>query len=148
VGGTEGGGNLVMSDNKTTIAKALRRRLTDSERLLWRHLRSKQIEGNKFRRQEPLGKYVVDFVCHEKRIVIEVDGSQHSIDKGIDKARDKWLKEQRYNVLRFWNNEVLTNVDGVLEVIRNTLLSPSLNPSHQGREGKRVNNDPTRERLR
>ena len=123
-----------MNKDTTIIAKNLRKRLTDTERLLWRYLRAEQIEGYKFRRQEPIGKYIVDFACHEKRIVIEVDGSQHSIDKEIDKTRDKWLREQGYEVIRFWNNEVLTNVYGVLEVIRNTLLSPSLNPSHQGRE--------------
>ena len=137
-----------MTSDPTTVAKNLRKRLTDTERLLWRHLRAKQIEGLKFRRQEPIGKYIVDFACHEKRIVIEVDGGQHSIDEARDKERDEWLKEQGYRVLRFWNNEVLTNTEGVLEVIRSMLLSPSLNPSHQGREGKRMNNDSTWGRLR
>jgi len=102
----------VMSDNNAAIAKTLRKRLTDSERLLWKYLRAKQIEGNKFRRQEPIGKYIVDFVCHEKRIIIEVDGGQHSIDKAIDKERDEWLIEQGYKVMRFWNNEVLENIEG------------------------------------
>ena len=125
-----------MSNDTTIIAKSLRKRLTNTERLLWKHLRAKQIEGLKFRRQEPIGKYIVDFVCHEKRIVIEVDGSQHSIDKAIDKERDEWLKEHGYEVMRFWNNEVLENIEGVLEVIRNSLLSPSLNPSHEGREDR------------
>ena len=96
-----------MSNNLTPIAKALRKRLTDTERLLWRHLRAKQLEGLKFRRQEPIGRYIVDFVCHEKRIVIEVDGGQHSTDKNRDAERDKWLNKQGYKVLRFWNNEVL-----------------------------------------
>lgn len=132
MGGIKGGGTLVMSDNKTAIAKALRKRLTDSERILWKHLRAKQIEGYKFRRQAPIGKYIVDFVCHEKRIIIEVDGSQHDVN--IDNIRDEWMREQGYKVFRFWNNEVLLNIEGVLEVIRNFLLSPSLNPSHEGRE--------------
>jgi very-short-patch-repair endonuclease len=126
-----------MSDNNTAIAKTLRKRPTDSERLLWKHLRAKQIEGYKFRRQEPMGRYIVDFACHEKRIVVEVDGSQHAKDKERDGERDRWLKEQGYNVLRFWNNEVLANIEGVLGVIRNLLLSPSLSPSHQGREDRR-----------
>jgi very-short-patch-repair endonuclease len=126
-----------MSDNNTAIAKTLRKRPTDSERLLWKHLRAKQIEGYKFRRQDPMGRYIVDFACHEKRIVIEVDGGQHVQDKERDRERDQWLKEQGYNVLRFWNNEVLQNIEGVLEAIRNSLLSPSLNPSHQGREDRR-----------
>ena len=85
-----------MSNNITSIAKALRKRLTDTERLLWRHLRAKQLEGLKFRRQEPIGRYIVDFVCHEKRIVIEVNGSQHTIEKNKDAERDKWLNEQGY----------------------------------------------------
>jgi len=126
-----------MSDNNTAIAKTLRKRPTDSERLLWKDLRAKQIEGYKFRRQDPMGRYIVDFACHEKRIVIEVDGGQHVQDKERDRERDQWLKEQGYNVLRFWNNEVLQNIEGVLEAIRNSLLSPSLNPSHQGREDRR-----------
>jgi very-short-patch-repair endonuclease len=126
-----------LSNDKTIIAKALRKKLTNTERLLWKHLRAKQIEGNKFRRQEPISRYIVDFVCHEKRIVIEVDGSQHSLDKATDKERDAWLREQGYVVVRFWSNEVLENIEGVLGVIRNSLLSPSLNPSHQGREDKR-----------
>ena len=84
-----------------------------------------------------MGRYIVDFACHEKRIVIEVDGGQHVQDKERDRERDQWLKEQGYNVLRFWNNKVLQNIEGVLEAIRNSLLSPSLNPSHQGREDRR-----------
>ncbi len=111
------------------IAKTLRKRLTDTERALWRHLRAKQVEGFKFRRQEPIGKYIVDFVCYEKRIVIEVDGGQHAIDKDRDEERDKWFNSQGFKVLRFWDNEVLTNINGVLEAIRGECLkSPPLNP--------------------
>jgi very-short-patch-repair endonuclease len=107
-------------------------RLTDAERLLWTYLRAKQLEGLKFRRQEPIGKYIADFACHEKRIVIEVDGRQHSTNKERDRERDNWFKEQGYKVLRFWNNEVLTNIAGVLEV---------LNPL-PSREGKVVCDTP------
>ena len=121
-----------MSNDTTIIAKSLRKRLTNTECILWKHLRAKQIEGLKFRRQEPIGKYIVDFVCHEKRIVIEVDGSQHSIDKAIDKERDEWLKEHGYEVMRFWNNEVLENIEGVLEMIRDSLLSPPSIPPTRG----------------
>ena len=124
-----------MNNDITPVAKILRKRLTDTERLLWRHLRAKQIGGLKFRRQDPIGKYIMDFVCHEKRIVIEVDGGQHSIDKDRDNERDGWLKEQGYKVLRFWNNEVLTNIDGVLEVIRGSCLNhPPLTPPIKGGE--------------
>ena len=130
----------------TNIAKALRKRLTDAERKLWKHIRAKQVEGYKFRRQEPVGKYIVDFVSHEKRIVVEVDGGRHAINKAGDNIRDRWLKEHGYRVLRFWNNEVLTNIAGVLEVIRgNCLKHPPLNPL-PSREGNRVEEFPSRER--
>ena len=76
---------------------------------------------------------MVDFVCLERKIVIEVDGGQHAIEKNTDNERDSWLEGQGFKVLRFWNNEVLKNVDEVLEVIRGDCLSPSPNPSHQGR---------------
>jgi very-short-patch-repair endonuclease len=117
-----------------TIAKNLRKRLTNTEHLLWSRLRAKQIEGCKFRRQTPIGKYIVDFVCHEQRVIVEVDGGQHSEAVEEDKIRDKWLREQGYKVLRFWNNEVLTNVEGVLETIKDSCkYPPSPDPSHGGR---------------
>ncbi len=119
-----------------TIAKNLRKRLTNTERLLWSRLRAKQIEGCKFRRQTPIGKYIVGFVCHEQRVIVEVDGGQHSENEEEDKTRDKWLGEQGYKILRFWNNEVLTNMEGVLEAIRNSCKSrPPFNPL-PSREGK------------
>ena len=121
-----------MKSESQHIAKILRKRLTDAEKLLWGHLRGKQLEGFKFRRQEPIGNYVADFVCYEKRIIVEVDGSQHCSEK--DHERDRWFEGQGFKVLRFWNNEVLKNTEGVWEVIRKTMLvSPSPNPSHQGR---------------
>ncbi len=125
-----------MNNNLTYAAKNLRKRFTDVERLLWRLLRARQIEGLKFRRQEPIGRYIVDFVCFESKVIIEVDGGQHSIETEKDKERDEWFKSQGFKVLRFWNNEVLTNTEGVLEVIRaNCLSHPPLNPlpSREGR---------------
>jgi very-short-patch-repair endonuclease len=115
-----------MTSDEATLAKNLRKRSTDAERYLWKHLRSKQIEGLKFRRQEPIGKYIVDFVCYEKTLVVEVDGGQHSEERDAD--RDSWIRSQGFTVLRFWNHEVLTNIKGVLEMIlRNcTQKSPSL----------------------
>ncbi|HDL20084.1 MAG TPA: endonuclease domain-containing protein [Nitrospirae bacterium] len=108
---------------------------TDTERLLWKHLRAKQVEGLKFRRQQPIGNYVVDFICLDKSLVIEVDGGQHAGNKK-DEERDVWLKSEGFKVLRFWNNEVLNNMEGVLEVIReNCLRHPPLNPL-PSREGK------------
>ena len=127
-----------MSSIINGIAKTLRKRLTDTERVLWKYLRAKQIEGLKFRRQEPIGNYIVDFVCYEKRIIIEVDGGQHSVNKERDSKRDKWFREQGFKVLRFWDNEVLTNIEGVLEVIwGNCLNHPPLNHSHRGRGDNR-----------
>jgi len=96
------------------IAKKLRKSLTEAERLLWSYLRNRQL-GVKFRRQEPIGRYIVDFVCFEKRLVVEVDGGQHG--GSYDDERDRWLNMQGFRVLRFWNNEVLKNIEGVLEVI-------------------------------
>jgi len=75
------------------------------------------LEGIKFRRQQPIGDYIVDFVSYEKRLVIEVDGGQHATQESSDRKRDLWLKEQGFKTLRFWDNEVLTNIDGVLEKI-------------------------------
>jgi very-short-patch-repair endonuclease len=125
--------------HKHFTAKALRKNFTDTERLLWKYLRAKQMEGCKFRRQEPIGSYIVDFVCQEKQIVIEVDGGQHYTEREKDKERDKWLKGQGYKVLRFWNNEVLGNIEGVLEVIRDCLNHPPLTPPLKGGEIKKNN---------
>jgi very-short-patch-repair endonuclease len=118
----------------TPFAQQLRNKSTEAEKILWRHLRLKQIEGCKFRRQQPIENYIVDFVCFDKRIIIEVDGGQHSVNKDSDSARDEYLKSNGFDVLRFWNNEIFENLNGVLEVIRNKVLTPSLNPSRQGRE--------------
>ena len=115
--------------------------MTDAERLLWKHLRLKQIEGFKFRRQQPINRYIVDFVCQEKMLIVEVDGGHHS-EMDIERAdamRTKKLEECGYAVLRFWNNEVMGNIAGVLEVIRESLRGhPPLNPlpSREGKEDK------------
>ena len=110
--------------NKIAIAKKLRTNSTDTEKYLWKYLRGRQLEGFKFRRQHPIGKYIVDFINLERKIIIEVDGGQH-LENKKDKLRDKWLEEQGYEVLRFWDNEVLTNIEGVMESIRKKLYSPS-----------------------
>jgi very-short-patch-repair endonuclease len=100
----------------TQRARRLRRNSTDAERKLWYRLRSRSIPGFKFVRQEPIGPYVVDFICRERRLIVEVDGGQHAESKH-DLVRDQWLADHRYRVLRFWNNEVMMNIDGVLESI-------------------------------
>jgi len=102
---------------------------------MWRYLRSKQLEGLKFRRQEPIGNYVVDFVCYEKKIIVEIDGGQHCVER--DGNRDRWLESQNFKILRFWNTEVLKNSQGVWEVIRKNCLScdsPSPAPPVKGGE--------------
>ena len=115
-------------------ARALRKRSTDAEAYLWRHLKNRQMEGFKFRRQQPIGRYVVDFANLEKKMVIEVDGGQHAMNPG-DKVRDEWLCSEGYKVLRFWDNEVLGNLEGVLEMIRNAFLTPHPDPLPQGERG-------------
>ena len=109
---------------KIAIAKKLRINSTDTEKYLWKYLRGRQLEGFKFRRQQPIGKYIADFINLERKIIIEVDGGQH-LENKKDKLRDKWLEEQGYEVLRFWDNEVLTNIEGVMESIRKKIYSPS-----------------------
>lgn len=116
-----------MDSNLKNFAKSLRKRPTDAERILWKHLKAKKLKGLKFRRQEPIGKYIVDFVCYEKGIIIEVDGGQHSIDKERDHERDIWFRDEGFKVIRFWNNDVLSNTEGVLTAIMTSFLeSPSL----------------------
>jgi very-short-patch-repair endonuclease len=124
---------VVMTKHFTNIARKLRKQATKTETLLWRKLKMRQIQGFKFRRQQPIGPYIVDFVTFEKKLVIELDGGQHAMEREKDEERDAWLKDQGYEVLRFWDNQVFENLDGVLEVIKNKLLSPSPNPSHKGR---------------
>jgi very-short-patch-repair endonuclease len=112
-------------NRQRTRARELRNNPTDAERVLWRQLRLWQLDSYKFRRQQPLGRYIVDFVCLEKRVVVEVDGGQHGDQ--ADTERDRWLRGQGFVVLRFWNNEVLKNMDGVREVIlRNLQNTPTL----------------------
>ena len=115
-----------MSHRINSIAKGLRKRTTDAERFLWKHLRLKQLDGFKFRRQEPIDNYIVDFVCFERRLIIEVDGGQHAQETLKDSVRDGHFKRNDFKVLRFWNNDVLRNIEGVLSVIRGELsASPS-----------------------
>ena len=99
----------------TKFARHLRRNESDAERKLWSKLRSRQFENLKFRRQQPIDKYIVDFVSFEKKIIIEVDGSQHMEPRNNekDKERTKYLEDEGYVVLRFWNNDILTNIEGV-----------------------------------
>jgi very-short-patch-repair endonuclease len=105
-------------------AKALRANMTDAERRLWYLLRAHRFAGVKIKRQAPIGHYIVDFVSFEQRLVVEVDGGQHA-DNDADLRRTRWLEDQGFRVLRFWNNEVLSNTRGVLETILAALADPS-----------------------
>jgi len=111
-----------MTAKLTKYAKSLRKNATRAEGLLWSKLRAKQIEGIKFRRQQPIGDIIVDFVSFEQRIIIELDGGQHAKEKKKDNNRDRLLAENGFKVLRFWNNEIFNNLDGVLDVIRKKCL--------------------------
>jgi len=104
----------------TKRARALRRNATDAEQALWQRIRNRQL-GAKFHRQFAVGAYVVDFVAFEHKLVIEVDGGQHDIQRTKDEARTKALNEGGLRVIRFWNNEVLGNIEGVLDVIKSEL---------------------------
>jgi very-short-patch-repair endonuclease len=111
----------------TPRARELRSNMTDAERFLWQHIRYQQLDGLRFRRQMPLGTYIVDFICLEKRLIIELDGSQHLQQRDYDENRDEWLVEQGFRVLRFWNNEVFTNTEGVLmEILAACPPTPTL----------------------
>jgi very-short-patch-repair endonuclease len=114
-------------------ARMLRQRQTVVERMLWRRLQDRHLAGFKFRRQVPLGPYVADFVCFEARLVIEVDRGQHAMSPA-DVHRDRWFAAQGFRLLRFWNNEVLDNLDGVLQTIADALASqpPHQDPLPQG----------------
>ena len=118
-------------------ARGLRHRLTDAERVLWHALRNRALAGHKFRRQHPIGPFIADFACPASRLIIELDGGQHADRGKQDDTRTRSLASQGYRVLRFWNNEVLNNVMGVLETIQAELANaPHPHPLPAGeREG-------------
>lgn len=106
-------------------AQSLRRNMTDAEKAVWRMLRSRQVEGYRFRRQVPVGPFIADFVCHEARLIIEIDGGQHEASSPAAVTRSEFLRGQGYRILRFWNNDVLGNPEGVYETI-----AADLRPHH------------------
>ncbi len=114
-------------------AREMRRGSTDAERKLWQHLRAGRFDGLKFRRQYPIPPYIADFCCVEKKLVIELDGSQHSVE--VDATRTACLEAHGFHVLRFWDNDVLLRTDSVLEAIWNMTHAPDPlpNPSPGGR---------------
>jgi very-short-patch-repair endonuclease len=98
-------------------ARRLRRMMTDAETILWCRLRRRQVAGAYFRRQVPFRQYVLDFVCFEAKLVIEVDGGQHAVQTAHDRNRTAVLEQEGFTVLRFWNHDVLQNLEGVLQLI-------------------------------
>ena len=122
-------------------ARRLRNSATDAERCLWRHLRGQQLAGYKFRRQYPLGGYIVDFICIPARLVVELDGGQHQDAAAYDAQRTRFIEDQGYRVLRFWNDDVLLRIESVVaEVFRHleawaeARATPPQPPCKQGRE--------------
>ena len=108
----------------STKARHLRIHPTEAEKRLWTVLRRQQFEGHRFRRQAPIGRHIIDFVCLRRRLVVEIDGGQHAYRVQADAARTAWLESQGFRVLRFWNNDVLGNTNGVVEAIRQALREP------------------------
>lgn len=135
--------------------------MTDAEKRLWYLLRDRRLSGYKFRRQVPIGPYIADFVCLSARLIVELDGGQHAEQTKKDKVRDAWLKSQRFRVLRFWDNDVLANTEGVLQAIlehcENSTPHPHPSPargegssgqSPAGKEGKAAASADRLRRLR
>jgi very-short-patch-repair endonuclease len=121
-------------------ARQLRNNLTEAERILWQRIRFKQIDGFKFRRQVKMDRYIVDFYCSAANLIVEVDGGQHAENIEYDNKRTAWLNARGHRVIRFWNNEVHDNIEGVLEQIhielhRSVSLDPPSQPSPARREG-------------
>ena len=108
--------------------------MTEAERRIWRILRSQQMQGYRFRRQVPTGRYIADFACHEARLIVEIDGGQHDNASPREAARSGFLQNEGYRILRFWNNEVLANLDGVDATIADALgrITPTQTLPHQG----------------
>lgn len=111
-------------NNLNHQARYLRNNMTKQERILWNYLRKRSTHDYRFRRQFPIGKYIVDFICREKRLIIEIDGSQHNENQNIikDKERTEFFEAEGYKVIRFWNNDIDNNIEGVYEEIVRHLL--------------------------
>ncbi len=112
--------------NSIEFARLLRKSPSDAERRLWLHVRNRRLAGYKFRRQLPIGPYVVDFLCESAALIVELDGGQHAEQRRYDEKRDAFLRQQGYSVLRIWNNDVMENIDGVLSVVLKKLSARDL----------------------
>ena len=118
-------------------SRSLRKNQTPHEKKLWRHLRSRQLQQVKFRRQHTIGSYIVDFCCPDKKVVIELDGGGHAepSQQQKDKSRDQFLIQEGWKIIRFWNSDIDENFEGVLEKIYQVVDSPSPQPSPQRERG-------------
>ena len=138
-GRVRGGVELrVVCESPRDFARGLRRRQTDAERRLWARLRDRRLLGAKFTRQMPIGPYIVDFCCRETKLIVELDGGQHVARADYDTGRTAFLQALGFRVLRFWDNEALSNADGMVQRIAEALSStrPSPRPSPQRGEGE------------
>ncbi len=127
-----------LPDDIRAYAREMRNKMTDAEALLWKLLRDRRIAGAKFRRQHPVGRYILDFYCVEKQLGIELDGGQHGETVAYDQRRDDWLRGQGIQVLRFWNNQMLAEAEAVMEVIYRAVVENDANekaPRPQAGEG-------------
>ena len=125
-----------MKERLIKFAKAMRHQPTNAEAIIWTALRGARLQGCKFKRQQPIGVYIVDFVCFEHTLIIEIDGGQHGDEVSKDQARSDWLQSQGFRVMRFWNNEVIERKDDVLEsIIRALREYPSPQPLSHKRRG-------------
>jgi len=115
--GVEGASRFDRTAIKTERALRLRREGTDVERRLWQKLRNAQLDGARFRRQHPAGRYILDFYCPTLQLAVELDGGQHAQAESQDRERDEWFRQRGVTVLRFWNSDITENLSGVLEVI-------------------------------
>jgi very-short-patch-repair endonuclease len=111
------------------LQRVLRNQPTDAEHRLWQYLRKRQLDGYRFRRQHPFGDYILDFACLEPKLVVELDGSQHADNHAYDAIRTHFLERAGFKVLRFWNNDVFENIEGVVEVILTALTDRQATPS-------------------
>jgi very-short-patch-repair endonuclease len=129
--------HAAVTEEKRAHTKTLRRTMTRAETLLWHYLKAHHVDGLSFRRQVPMRDYIADFACHAARLIVELDGESHDFDsrQRADRTRDAWFASQGYAVLRFANEDVLKNLEGVVETIRRAAartLPPSLSLPHKG----------------
>jgi len=117
-------------------ARGLRREMTEADRRLWQKLRSRQTEGYRFRRHVPNGRFIADFVCHEAKLIVEIDRGQHDPSTDIEASRTRFLESEGYCLLRFWNNEVLNNPEGAQAVIAENLRRDHRHPNPPPSRGR------------